>query len=347
MLRWVGRLGLVTGGTAIGLVLATLLADRVVAHKALDVEMIAKVLYYQNADVPVHRVSDDPVLHYELVEGGRYEALGREGKYRSSVGVGGARGNTHPLDKADGVFRIAFFGGSTVYGHHVDDDETLPARLEAHLGEGFEVWNYGTSAYVQSQMMRKARLVLQEVPEVDLLVLMITNSGRRAFLHTEDPAVQARYVEMLDEDPYAWLENFPRPWIDGLTPEQATRLHYTLLKHSAIWRYVQAYELGQRRAHVTNKYAKALATVEREALHIEAAAAGVELVYAGYPGSAENPTRPPPGVEADQAVDLWLPGQPATFYEIHPPASVLDGHAARLAELLREAGWLPGSEAAP
>ena len=338
MLRWLGRLLLVLVGTCVGLVLAVLLADWSVAREGLDVEMIAKVLYYQNADVPVHVVSDDPVLHYELAEGAELTGLGREGKYVSTIGIGGARGNAHALEKPPGVTRIAFFGGSTVYGHHVDDDETLPARLERHLGEGFEVWNYGTSAYVQSQMMRKARNVLREVPDVDLVVMMITNAGRRAFLQSDDPEVQRRYVEMLDEDPYAWLENFPTPRTGRVDPDTATRLHYALLKHSAIWRYVSAWDLGQRRPHVRSKYARALATAERSALTEEAAEAGVPVIYAGYPSSPNSPVTPPPGVPAEVAVDLWKADQPAAFYEIHPPALYLDVHGQRLAELLVERG---------
>ena len=344
MLRWLGRLMLAFVGTLVGLVLAVLLADWSVAREGLDVEMIAKVLYYQNADVGVHLVSDDPVLHYELAEGASLEGLGREGKYQSSIGIGGARGNAHPLDKPASVTRIAFFGGSTVYGHHVDDDETLPARLEHHLGDGFEVWNYGTSAYVQSQMMRKARKVLTEVPDVDLLVMMITNAGRRAFLHSEDPAVQRRYVEMLDEDPYAWLENFPTPKTHRFTPDTATRLHYGLLKHSAIWRYVSAWDLGQRRPHHNSRYARALAAEERAALHVEAEAAGVPIVYAGYPSSPKGPVTPPPGVPEDISVDLWRADQPNAFYEIHPPAMFLDQHGERLAELLVEKGFVQRPE---
>lgn len=334
------RAGLALAGTALGLAATVVIADRVVAHRGMDAAMIGKVLYYQNADVPVHRISDDAVLHYELAPGGTIQATGQFGPYASSIGPHAARSH-HELAKPDGTFRIAMFGGSTVYGHHVSDDATIPARLEHYLGPDVEVWNFGTSAYVQTQMMRRARNALRDVPDIDLVVIMITNAGRRAFLQTDDPADIARYLEMLDEDPYGWLENFPTPTLSGLSTDQATRLHYGLMKSSAIWRYLRAVELGQTRQEVRNSYTNAQAAEERTALLSEAAERGVPVVFAQYPGNANNPIGAPQGVDASQVVQLWLPDQPRGFYEIHPPPGFLDGHAERLAQLLVEAGHVP------
>ena len=46
--------------------------------------------------------------------------------------------------------KIFLMGGSTMFGHGVDDDETIAAYLQRQLGARYAVFNFGTSAYDQT-----------------------------------------------------------------------------------------------------------------------------------------------------------------------------------------------------
>ncbi len=68
------------------------------------------------------------------------------------------KGPTYPEPKGEDVFRVHFFGASTLYGAGMNNDETMAAYLEEALQKlvpqdtVVEVWSYGTSAYVLTQM---------------------------------------------------------------------------------------------------------------------------------------------------------------------------------------------------
>ena len=73
---------------------------------------------------------------------------------------------------------IAFFGGSFVFGEGLDDNETLPYHLAAHLGFRYRIVNAGFSGYGPHQMLRlleldglEGRARLQNHPVHSLLEL--------------------------------------------------------------------------------------------------------------------------------------------------------------------------------
>jgi hypothetical protein len=140
----------------------------------------------------------DPVLLYELAPG-----VHEFPEHTVTINAFGARGPAREKVKAPGIFRIVIVGGSNVYGAELNDADTWPARLEAQLNEsyggGFEVWNFGVSAYVGVQMARKAEIAVREL-DPDLVIMALSNGGVRAFL---------------DQSPVETLfEKFPRLWFE-------------------------------------------------------------------------------------------------------------------------------------
>jgi lysophospholipase L1-like esterase len=94
---------------------------------------------------PKYRPSE--LLAYELIPG--YDA-GDE-----TVNSHGLRGDEIPPKRPDD-FRILAMGGSTTWGHKVDDDETWPVQLERRLREGgsanVQVLNGGVSGWGLEQI---------------------------------------------------------------------------------------------------------------------------------------------------------------------------------------------------
>ena len=72
-----------------------------------------------------YRLSDDPVLRYELVPG----SPDRE----TRINADGMRDRDREVTKAAGVFRIACLGDSITYGFGVRRAAAYPARLERRL----------------------------------------------------------------------------------------------------------------------------------------------------------------------------------------------------------------------
>jgi hypothetical protein len=324
-----------------GLLLAMFGTDQAVGLLGLDQRMIRASLYLNRADAEVYQVSQDPVLHYRMRPGASRVASDQPGDYGVTVDAWGARGAGHPWEKPPGSFRILHFGGSTVFGALVEDHQTLSAQLEqalsARAGHPVEVWNLGHSAYVQSQVARLAQLELERVPGVDLLLLTITNASLRAWL---DPAFagEVDLRRFFEEDPYLWLETFPRiPAVGLLGPEHATGLHLLGLRRSASYRYLQARRTASAPRDPDNPAARALCKRELLALEAAAAARGVPVVYANHPER-----QGPPEPEARGAViELARPERGAAWAEVHPSPAILADWAELLAGELLERGLVP------
>ncbi|MEE2749907.1 MAG: hypothetical protein VX519_00625 [Myxococcota bacterium] len=297
-----------------------------VRHLELDRQWIASTLYYQESDLAVQQTSEDPILHYELAPGSTLEARSRwGGTYLATIGPQGARGNAHDLQPSQEVFRVLFFGASTVYGVEVSDHETLPSRLEYHLQESapdgaqIEVWNFGTPAYVPAQMARLAHQKIQSIPEVDLVVMMPTNRGRRAFLGGPDRLAK-NYQFFFENDPILWPENFPGP---GFMPATA---HLWGLNHLASYRWAWISLSHERLRHAsTNESTQALSAREMSALEARAATRDIPIVHAGYPPLSDT-TELPAALQ-----DLSPEKQKAGLEDRHPSPEILDLHARSLA----------------
>jgi len=313
--------------------------------------LIARALFYVGVDLAVHRVSDDPLLQYELSPESRATGQDEYGPYTVSVDRFGTRGHGHPEPKGAGVFRVLVVGSSPIYGYGVSDDQTLPAVLEARLdprGRGtprVEVWNLGTVAYGLAQNARHARLALaRHAP--DLVLLQVYNLRlRRAFLPLAPGEGASTLARFFARDPALWLESFPAPFFVPDAVQAAllrgSALVRALFAAVAPWRW--PVRDGQPQFDSADG-----ATLCREALALrdEAAARGVRVVYFRMPSTPEDRLdeleslcgwRPSPVLALDEA------GREPDYYRDHPPPSILAEHATRLAELLVRGGYLPSA----
>jgi hypothetical protein len=102
-----------------------------------------------------YRLSDNPVLRYELVPGSP------DGE--DQINTDGMRDREHRVAKPSGVFRIACLGDSITYGFGVPSPSSYPARLENRLnssaarGVRFEVLNFGVTGYNITQSIENLR----------------------------------------------------------------------------------------------------------------------------------------------------------------------------------------------
>lgn len=334
------KLVLVLLGLALGFAIVE------VAARALHLDdriMAASLFYVMGDDFSAHRTSSDPFLHYELNPDSHTTLQDPAGR-TSAVNIDGfgARLPTHAGTKTPGTFRILCFGGSTLFGANVDDDETMPAALERKLnqarggtvGRRFEVWNFGTSAYNLAQATHLARTKLTSL-EPDLILVQIHNSFPRPFfLHFGgDPAEVMRTMERTDR--YLLDEQFPVPaWI-------VPTIHRLAIRHSAVYRAAMgAYRRFDRSQPA---FSKRLAEDEARGLVREAATRQVVVVFVAIPtdhGRLGAESGVYPELPAGQLVDLNRPGREPEFYEVHPPAKILDEYAGLLVDELLARGLL-------
>jgi hypothetical protein len=343
--RWAGwptRLGL----AAASLVASLVIADAVVKWLRLDDRLMAGAYLLQRGDVAVHRVATDPILQYELNPGSSCtcgDPGSRRGPYRVTIDQFGARYPAHRAEKEPRVFRILAFGGSTLYGAGVNDEETVPAALERRLNaelagdapsapRRFEVWNYGTPGYTLLQAAHLAHKLLRTL-DPDLLLVHLHNRGPRPiFLPPEADVRDIR--AMFTDDPYFVDEQFPPPaWLPAT-------LHHLAFEHSAIYRVCAGVVRHRERArsvfeHI--EYSDFLDRKEAQALNREAAERGVPVYYVPLPPTPRTHADDWfPGLPPEQMLLVDKPGAPPAFYETHPDPWVLDEYAALLVVALRE-----------
>lgn len=309
----------------------------------VDERLIRAALYYQGADVEVHQCSVDPFLHYELKPRSSLDSRGQNGEpFTVNIDESGARRPGHPAPKPSGTFRILCFGGSTMYGAHVDDDETIAAGLEARLNrlapderapsQRYEVWNFGTSAYTLGQAAHLARTRLATL-EANLVIVQLHNVGRRPFLGSQwcSSVDSERDV---DGGSSFFLEQFPvRGWIE---PDW----HVAFARHSAIYRTVMALRVSQGDGSPC-EYCEELSRSEARLLVQEATARAIPVLFVAIPADGGRIRADVDvGVSAATFIDLYRPGREPDFYEVHPPATTLGEFASMLLDEIRARGVL-------
>ena len=304
----------------------------------LDQRLITPVLFFQGADIPNYRISADPVLHYEAAPGTRNETILNGRHYRVTIDEYGARQPTHPARKAPGVFRILCFGPSTLYGSAVNDDETTPAALERRLnvaaaGRRYEVWNFGVCGYTASQVAHLARTRFAAL-HPDLLLVQLARHGRRAFLMPpSERALDYPWAQIV-ADPHLFEEQFDyRHWLPA-------PLLGPVLQGSAFARAFTAVLPGFRPSADCPR-CTAMEHDEARLLSEEAEAQGVPVLYYAIPADRglSKADTVFPGFRDERFIDLHRPNREADFYEVHPPAPILDEYAALLAEALASRGF--------
>jgi len=130
----------VLGGLFAGLVLAELM----VRLLGVGPEMFA--VHFET-----FRISDDPVLEYELVPGAVFSSV--------PFSSAGLRDREFSEEKPEGVYRIAVIGDSVTFGLGVDGAQSYPKELETLLNRyrepgapTFEVMNFGVIGYNAAQL---------------------------------------------------------------------------------------------------------------------------------------------------------------------------------------------------
>ena len=333
------------GALAVAL-LAGELVSRVVG---LDRRLTLPCLRFQGADLTVHQISNDPFLHYELKPGSRFDLS----SYHVTIDASGARLPTHPAVKAPGVFRVLCFGGSTMYGANVGDDQTIAARFEARLnqeaGQGaaprFEAWNFGTSAYTMGQVTHLARTKLDTLSP-DLIVIQMHNRAQRAFLLPEDQNPRSYPWDRFPKDPVVFREYFSVP------PELPPALVDAGIVHSSLFRaLVAATHRFVEPGPAGWAYADEVSSQEAAALSQAAEARGVPVVFVTLPPERDQSTQGAdkvfPGLAKDRYLNVYQQGREPAFFEIHPPAAILDEWAGLLIQGLRGLALLPAAPKTP
>ncbi len=340
----VGRLLLILSALLAG----SLLLECGLRVGGLDRDMLLKTLYYQGGRVILHQVSDDPALLYTLRPGAHMSIHSRSGRDCSiDINQQGARGPELELFRPADTVRILFFGASTVFGVAACDDETLPARLGTALdllqpARKHQVWNFGTGAYTTSQVIRRAIVELAHIPQVDMVLLLPTNVGRRAFLDGPEDQ-RAAYPAFFRRDPSLWLENYYlERAAPGLDLARTNQVHGLLLRTSALYRYVTMSRIPPDRDNMAaNIYVAQRAAQEALQLEEQARQNGTTVLWVLYP----QPNSQEPGFQENHYpfgsrwLNLHRQGLCQEDMDLHPPASSLRGHAEYLAQLLLEGGW--------
>lgn len=300
-------------------------AELLIAATGVDWKLLAPLLYYQGVDLPVHRASDDPALHYELIPGYSGVLDGRAVR----VNALGRRDPERTAAKPAGTFRIVCLGSSNTYGATVGDGETYPALTEALLGARggktrYEVWNAGVSAYTVAQSAAQGEAIADSSAP-DLFLFQMHSTRRRPFL------LGAPFSRYFDADPALYAENL------RLLPFRGGALDAALMRRWRLWRalVIAANRLGGERRNNPG-YDNALAPGEGLC---RLRRRGVPVVMLRNPGHGT-----PDACEAGLPVidlEARLPKDySADYLLIHPPAYVYRWYAKTIVESLSASGAL-------
>jgi hypothetical protein len=325
-------------------IIGVFLLELILRVPGVERRVIAPSLYLQGADLPVHRVSSDPFLHYEMAPQVRYTARTPDGApYTVNTDSFGARCPTHAMVKSADTFRILCVGGSTMYGAGVNDDQTIAAALERRLnhdatagGRGrFEVWNFGTSGYTLGQAAHLALMKLSAL-DPDLILVQLHNIGRRPFLATSDSSLADHPPGLEDLNADFFMEQFPVPSVVPvdwhLQALSLSAVYRSLVALRARWIGIGDNSQCDRCDQISASAARSLSTVSE--------GRGVPVVYVAIPADRNAPPHPFLELGADRFISLYKPDRESQFYEVHPPPSILDEYAAILTDELGKRGLL-------
>ena len=140
----------------------------------------------------------------------------------------GFRGDTD-FSSSPSAARVAFFGDSFMFGHGIDQSETLPARI-AEIRPGYQTYNFGNPGFSfgQSLLMYLTR-GKQYSPRVAIFTIF-TND----ILDELDPGVESKkpYFSMTADNQLA-LQQYPAAF-DAATIEQERQAHRISWAYSGI-----------------------------------------------------------------------------------------------------------------
>jgi len=303
---------------------AIIVADSLVGVLGIDWAVINKVLYYQTVEIEVHQPVDNAERLYGLKPGATLGGEGPWGLRTVQVNALGARTPNYPVNRPDSRQRTLIFGGSTLYGAGVSNGDTTPGAMDRMLGPDHEVWNFGVCAYNTAQSASLAASLLDTLSP-DRVIVMITNTGRRAFMggpHHQNVDKRSYF----EENPFLYLENFPP------NAGQSERWHGLGLEYSALYRTLVGWARAKQNPDTTYADRADRAAVER--LEREARERNVEVLYVLSPSRGSEIGPQDMNVPADRWLDLHQPGRGGDYQQAHPAPKILAEYASSIV------GWL-------
>lgn len=124
-------------------------------------------------------MSDDALLNVELRPGADFDFEGvavRLPPTRVTISSQGLRDREYAIPKPAGTKRLLCVGDSFTFGWGVEEPECWCARLETHLGPGWEVVNLGVPGYSPEQQARFLELRgLQFEPDLVVTLFNMTD----------------------------------------------------------------------------------------------------------------------------------------------------------------------------
>ena len=304
---------------------ATIVADSLVGALGIDWAVINKVLYYQTVEIEVHEPVADPQRLYGLKPNSSLGGEGPWGLRIVRVNSHGARTPEYPAQRIEGRERTLIFGGSTLYGAGVSNGDTTPGAMDRMVGPNHEVWNFGVCAYNTAQSVALAMTTIESLSP-DRIIIMITNTGRRAFMggpehHNSDKR------HYFDQNPFLYLENFPP------NTGQSEQVHALGLQYSALYRTLVGW--ARSKQNPGTEYAdqadrRAVANLEAKALEHS-----VEVLYVLSPSRGSEIGPDDMGVPPDRWLDLNQPGRGGEYQQAHPPPQVLTEYATSIVRWLK------------
>ena len=318
---------------------------------SVDLRLMRKILFYQNALLPLHRTSLNAQRLYELKPGASVQMgplHSKETKYTKdhkiqlSVNTLGFRGKVFSPIKKAGVFRIMVFGASNTFGLGVSDEDTYPAQMQRILDEMYpgkvEVWNAGVCGYQMSQNVAYAESVVNKF-DPDLVILQDTNRGRRPFYYN---VTVKELRELFGKNRELFAENIPA--FNERDRSYLGRLSNFLTLHSALYRTLYTgfhmrhwdpleicFDYGQRTSNRDfNRF------TERH---------GDRNVILFYVARDEYEDRIVPIIMRKNLSVFVLntKGKPDEYRDLHPPSYVHAWCAQELCDFLVQKGFLPAA----
>ena len=314
------------------LVASVVIADGLVGTLGIDWAVINKVLYYQTVEIEVHQPVADAELLYGLKPGSRLGGEGPWGLRTVRVNSQGARSPEYPIGRSADRERTLVFGGSTLYGAGVSNGDATPGVMDRLLGPDHEVWNFGVCAYNTAQSATLAVSVLDSL-QPDRVIIMITNTGRRAFMGGPDHQA-ANKQPYFEDNPFLYLENFPP------TSGQSERWHSLGLEYSALYRTLVAWARANQNPDTT--YADQADRAAVAVLEKQAGSRSIEVLYVLSPSRGSEVGPEDLGVPADRWLDLNRPGRGGDYQQAHPPPQILAEYATAIIRWLKRRSTASG-----
>jgi len=140
----------------------------------------------------------------------------------------GYRTPERPLDKPAGIRRLAVLGDSYVAAAAVDQKDMMTTRLQQHLGDSWEVLNFGHSGYSTAQCLQTWRHYAKPyAPDLVLYVFTLSNDVKGNYAGTDHASAARR--------PYFELGPSGKLTLRGISSSRNALSRYVNRSHLYVW----------------------------------------------------------------------------------------------------------------